>query len=205
MGNGRTTRTDESERSTLDNGCPTVKREITVDGKPFQVEVNECIIGSPFSAKVNTKSLKVTLEKEPTPDKGFSIKIGEKTYQVELGKVDRNTSALIKVNNVPFKFELKSPVAEPKFSVATPSAISMQVPRPTRAQGEGVIASPMAGRIISIKVKKGDQVKVGSVLCVLEAMKMENEIASPKNGVVEDVKVQEGKAVNEGDVLMMIK
>jgi pyruvate carboxylase subunit B len=63
----------------------------------------------------------------------------------------------------------------------------------------------MAGRIISIKVKKGDQVKVGSVLCVLEAMKMENEIASPKNGVVEDVKVQEGKAVNEGDVLMMIK
>lgn len=182
-----------------------MKREITVDGKPFQVEVNGCTIGSPFSAKVNAKSLKVMLEQEPTYDKGFSIKIGEKTYQIELGKAGRNTSSLIKVNNIPFKFEIKSVVAEPKFSMVTPSAISVQVQKPTRAQGEGVIAAPMAGRIISIKVKKGDQVKVGSVLCVLEAMKMENEIASPKNGVVEDIKVQEGKAVNEGDVLMLIK
>jgi len=63
----------------------------------------------------------------------------------------------------------------------------------------------MAGKIISIRVKKGDPVKIGSVLCVLEAMKMENEITSTRNGVVEDVRVQEGKAVNESDILMLIK
>jgi biotin carboxyl carrier protein len=69
---------------------------------------------------------------------------------------------------------------------------------------EGAVPAPMAGKIVSIKVKKGETVKAGKVLCVLEAMKMENEIASPKTGMVEEIKVQEGKAVNEGDILMII-
>jgi biotin carboxyl carrier protein len=48
-------------------------------------------------------------------------------------------------------------------------------------------------------------VKVGDVLCTLEAMKMENEITAPKNGKVEEVLAREGQAVNEGDVLATIK
>jgi acetyl-CoA/propionyl-CoA carboxylase biotin carboxyl carrier protein len=63
----------------------------------------------------------------------------------------------------------------------------------------------MAGKIISVRVKKGDAVKTGAVLCVLEAMKMENEITAAKSGVVKEVMVQEGRAVNEGDVLVILK
>jgi biotin carboxyl carrier protein len=181
-----------------------VKREVTVDEKFFKVEVDQCVIGSPFSARVNDKKFQVTLEREPSDGKNFSIKVGDKTYQVELGKIERNVVSSIKVNNIPFKFELKSPLT-PKIQIVSPTAATVQVQRTTRSQGEGVVVAPMAGRIISIKVKKGDSVKTGDALCVLEAMKMENEIASLKNGVVEDIMVEEGKAVNEGDVLMLIK
>ena len=92
-----------------------------------------------------------------------------------------------------------------KAAFAVPSAPAMLASKPTRQHGEGVVAAPMAGKIVSVKVKKGDPVKMGTVLCVLEAMKMENEITSSKTGIVEEVRTQEGKAVNEGDILVVIK
>lgn len=180
-----------------------MKREIKIDGRPYNVEVDECPVGSPFSIKVNNKTLEVALESEPDNTEGFSIKVNRKSYQVELPKLEKNAPFSIKINNVPFKAELKSAVR--KIAVATPSPVPVFVQKPTKALTEGVIAAPMAGKIISVRVKKGDPVKVGNVLCILEAMKMENEITSPKNGTVEEVKIQEGKAVNEGDILVLIK
>lgn len=182
-----------------------LKREITIDGKTYQIDVDQCPIGSPFTVKVNNKTLEVLLEQEPNYAKGFSIKVNGKSYHVEMPIMERNTPFSVKVNSVPFRIELKSAISTPKVAVMAPSLVSVQVRKPTKALGEGVVAAPMAGRIISVKVKKGDSVKVGSVLCVLEAMKMENEITALKGGVVEEVKVQEGKAVNEGDTLMLIK
>jgi biotin carboxyl carrier protein len=63
----------------------------------------------------------------------------------------------------------------------------------------------MAGKIVSVKVRDGDPVKIGTVLCILEAMKMENEIIAPKAGTVQEVNVSEGSTVNEGDILIVIK
>ncbi|MGQ9539272.1 MAG: biotin/lipoyl-containing protein, partial [Candidatus Bathycorpusculaceae bacterium] len=59
-------------------------------------------------------------------------------------------------------------------------------------------------KILSIKVKKGEQVKAGQVLCILEAMKMENEIAAPMAGTIREVLVSEGASVNDGDPLFVI-
>jgi biotin carboxyl carrier protein len=62
----------------------------------------------------------------------------------------------------------------------------------------------MTGKILSVKVKKGDQVKKGETLCILEAMKMENEITTSKAGTVREVYVFEGSSVSEGDTLFII-
>jgi biotin carboxyl carrier protein len=74
----------------------------------------------------------------------------------------------------------------------------------SRHVSEGAVTAPMTGRILSIMVKKGEEAKTGQVLCVLEAMKMENEITSPKNGNVQEVYVSEGSPVSEGEILFMI-
>jgi len=182
-----------------------LRREIAIEGKTYQVEVTECPIGEPFSVRVNNKSREVTLDQEPENSKTFTIRVDRKAFQIELSASEKNSPVLIKVNNIPFKVELKSAAAIPQIGIAALSPISELVSKPTRAVGEGVIAAPMAGKIVSVRVTKGDVVKAGSVVCVLEAMKMENEITSPKTGVVDEVKVEKGKAVNEGDVLVLIK
>jgi len=180
-----------------------VKREIAIDGKTFQVELTECPVGSPFTVKINNKTHEVTLEHEPDTAKSFLIKIGKKSYKIELQTFDKDSSFPVKVNNIPFKAEFKT--AAPKIVVTAPSPLSFQVQKPTTTLTEGAVVAPMAGKIVSIKVKKGDTVKMGTVLCVLEAMKMENEITAPKSGVVAEILAQEGKAVNDGDTLVILK
>ncbi|MCK5592574.1 biotin/lipoyl-binding protein, partial [Candidatus Bathyarchaeota archaeon] len=57
---------------------------------------------------------------------------------------------------------------------------------------EGAVVAPMAGKIIKVKVKEGDAVKAGDVICTLEAMKMENEITATRTGKVQKIHVTEG-------------
>ena len=69
---------------------------------------------------------------------------------------------------------------------------------------EGAVRAPMSGKVLSIKVKKGDRVKEGDLLMVIEAMKMENEILAPKSGIIKDIRVAEGENVDGGEVLLII-
>lgn len=70
--------------------------------------------------------------------------------------------------------------------------------------GEGMVYPPMPGRVVDIKVKKGDKVSRGTPLLVLEAMKMQNEIVSHVEGTVQEVRCTEGVFVETGDVLVVI-
>ena len=90
-----------------------------------------------------------------------------------------------------------APVAAPAAAPAAPAA-----PAITGA-GEAVNA-PMPGTILKVNVKQGDAVKAGTVLCVLEAMKMENEILAPKDGTITQVAVIKGAAVDTGAPLVVI-
>lgn len=68
-----------------------------------------------------------------------------------------------------------------------------------------VVEAPMPGSIFKISVSKGDTVKAGDVLMILEAMKMENEILAPEDGKIIDIPVSEGTAVDTGDKLIIIQ
>jgi biotin carboxyl carrier protein len=76
--------------------------------------------------------------------------------------------------------------------------------KPTDKKGAGVIKAPLPGTILEIKVKPGDEVKMGDDLLIMEAMKMENNIKSDKYGKISDIKVSVGDSVLEGEVLVEI-
>ena len=72
------------------------------------------------------------------------------------------------------------------------------------AAGTGAIAAPMQGTIVKVDVAVGDEVAAGQVVCVLEAMKMENNVATDVAGTVAEVKVEAGQAVGAGDIVVVI-
>jgi acetyl-CoA/propionyl-CoA carboxylase biotin carboxyl carrier protein len=98
--------------------------------------------------------------------------------------------------------------------MATPSPGQRPVPRrrpPKLAKqlntggGEGIVTSPMQGTIVKIHHNAGDTVTAGDPVCVLEAMKMENEIKAPIDGEIVDLRVQPGDTVASGGILMVIR
>jgi len=70
---------------------------------------------------------------------------------------------------------------------------------------DGVVAAPMQGTIVKVHVKAGESIKTGEPICVLEAMKMENEVKSPASGEIVDLRVEPGDTVSSGEVLAIVK
>ena len=73
------------------------------------------------------------------------------------------------------------------------------------AAGRQVIAAQMPGVILKVYVKQGDEVKAGDPLCVLVAMKMENEIRSPIDGTVKDVYIKDADKMAVGDKMFVVE
>jgi biotin carboxyl carrier protein len=179
--------------------------EIFIDDKPRKMEVTKTGQSS-FSIRVDGKARCVELVTAASDfEKPFTLKVDDKDYRVELARVARGKEFSVKVEEAAFKAEIKVPLRK-----ATPAAFEPTVATPTKRAAanrqavEGGITAPMTGKIVSVKVKKGDDVKAGQVLCVIEAMKMENEIIAPKAGAVKEVYVSDGSSVSEGEPLLMI-
>lgn len=94
-------------------------------------------------------------------------------------------------------------------SVPTPAPVVSPAPAKTTAPkaapaGAKTILAPMPGKILGVNVKKGDAVKRGDVVCILEAMKMQNEIMASQDGKIADIQVTVGQTVSTGDVIIII-
>jgi acetyl-CoA/propionyl-CoA carboxylase, biotin carboxylase, biotin carboxyl carrier protein len=77
--------------------------------------------------------------------------------------------------------------------------------RRSGASGSDAIVSPMQGTVLSVAVADGDTVETGQVLCVVEAMKMENEVRAPHGGVVAQLSVATGEPVSAGQVICVLE
>lgn len=117
--------------------------------------------------------------------KKYNITVNGTTYEVIVEEADAST---------PVSYSAPAPVA------AAPKAAA---PKASANVGAGAVkvTSPMPGTILAVKVSAGQSVKKGDVICVLEAMKMENDIPAPQDGVIASIDVQKGASVNAGDVL----
>ena len=177
---------------------------IKVGSKNFKIEVSK-ISEDTFTVKVGDRVHEVKLERDKESKDFFFIILDGKEYKVEASKVSRREPFTIKVNDVDFTAELQFPERRMAYTGITAPTIAAPA-RTAKAVEvvEGAVTAPMTGKIVSVKVKEGDEVKEGQVICVLEAMKMENEITAPRSGKVKEIRVSEGAAVNEGEVLLVI-
>ncbi|NYT02152.1 MAG: sodium-extruding oxaloacetate decarboxylase subunit alpha [Methanosarcinales archaeon] len=137
--------------------------------------------------QVALKFLKGLAEEEPL------VKKSPKTEASAGGRMSMNGPAAFSVEVDGESYLVK----------VAPAGMTIQESQP-KAPSDGVTA-PMQGVVIKYKVKKGDMVKKGDVVAVLEAMKMENPIYANKSGAVKDIHVPEGTTVGAGDVLMSIE
>jgi acetyl-CoA/propionyl-CoA carboxylase biotin carboxyl carrier protein len=66
------------------------------------------------------------------------------------------------------------------------------------------VVSPMQGTVLAVEVAEGDEVRAGQVICIVEAMKMENEITAHREGLVTGLSVSVGEAVKTGQVICVV-
>jgi acetyl-CoA/propionyl-CoA/long-chain acyl-CoA carboxylase, biotin carboxylase, biotin carboxyl carrier protein len=71
-------------------------------------------------------------------------------------------------------------------------------------EAKDAVVSPMQGTVLAVEVAEGDQVEAGQVVCVVEAMKMENEITAPRSGTVSSLSVAAGEPVTSGQVICVL-
>jgi biotin carboxyl carrier protein len=138
--------------------------------------------------------------------KKFKFSIHGNDYLVDVHGIEDNIAHL-EVNGTAYHVEIHRTVKQSKTPTLVRPAIKQQA-MPSIQKKEGgsshPILAPLPGNILTIHVVKGDIVKKGQLLLVMEAMKMENQVLSDRAGVVEAVRIQTGDSVLQGDILLEI-
>jgi acetyl-CoA/propionyl-CoA carboxylase, biotin carboxylase, biotin carboxyl carrier protein len=116
---------------------------------------------------------------------------------------------LVEVSGKRFDVKVRGEAMAPNGAVP---AATRPAPRRERKSGGGgggasgdAVVSPLQGNVFKLLVKQGAEVEEGALICIIEAMKMENEITAHKAGTVAELPISEGAAVASGDTLAVIK
>ncbi|NMA95489.1 MAG: biotin/lipoyl-binding protein [Clostridiales bacterium] len=130
----------------------------------------------------------------------FVIKVEGKSYEVEVEEITGGKASYSEeshaVNN--YEPQVVEPIQTPKDNSGSSAKKSLN--------GDAVnVKAPMPGTILDIKVSEGESVEKGQIVCILEAMKMENEIVSPVSGTVAQISVAQGASVESDDTLFFIE
>ncbi|HYI18603.1 MAG TPA: acetyl-CoA carboxylase biotin carboxylase subunit [Solirubrobacteraceae bacterium] len=197
----------DSDRESATRRMARALEEFDVDGVRTLIPFHKAIMASEQWARAETcrdliedrdwlKTL--AFPKQPTPGGDDEPEPLERSYVVEVsGK----------------RFDVKvlgDAIAAPAGAMADGAAPAPRPKRERRASGGGggggdTLASPLQGNVFKVLVEQGATVEEGALVCIIEAMKMENEITAHKAGVVAELPISEGAAVSAGDTLAVIK
>lgn len=137
----------------------------------------------------------------------YRITVGDRVHEAEVREITPPTAQVV-VDGVCYTINLDDTTATDPCTVRP--AASAPSPQPAKAApvecvGEGDVVAPMPGKVIKHLVKVGDEVEAGQPVCVLEAMKMENQLPAPIAGTVVELPVSEGVDVTQRTVLVRIE
>jgi len=163
----------------------------------------------------------------------YDVTIAEKTYRVELLRVESSWQCKLDGRAVPLdvistqdnvlsllvdgkSYEVKQEstaieasivVGQERFSASVRDPRSFRSRRRDGAAEHGVkkITAPMPGKVVRILAGVGAEVELGQSVIVIEAMKMQNELKAPKKGVIKKLSVAEGAAVEAGQALAEVE
>ena len=122
--------------------------------------------------------------------KKYNITVNGAMYEVFVEEADATGAA---------------PVATPAPAAAAPAPkAAPKAAAPAGPKGAVKVTAPMPGNILKMNVKVGDTVPANGLVCILEAMKMENEIFCEKGGVVASIDAPVGASVQSGDVIITL-
>ena len=133
--------------------------------------------------------------------KKFKVTVNGKSYEVDVEELGTAAPAA-PVPPAPAPVAATSP-APPPAPASSSSAATQAAPKGPIPDSAVVVKAPMPGKISAIKQESGSVTR-GSVILVLEAMKMQNDIPAPQDGTLTEVRVAVGDNVKTGDVLAVI-
>lgn len=125
----------------------------------------------------------------------YTVELNGKRYEVE---VEESEVSLLSITDAP----VTAPVMQSNAS--TPVASEDKTEASTSVTDGMPVKAPMPGAITNIKASKGQSVKAGDIILIMEAMKMENEVIAPVAGKILEILVSKGGTVNTDDVLAVI-
>ncbi len=166
--------------------------ELEISGVATTASASLVIIDHPDFRNV-THSTRWVEEQLDFPEEGNTLVSDHSDTALE------RKQTTVEVDGRRFEVNLLIPDLKPKPPRRSSSSSS------SSGSGSGQVIAPMQGTIVNILVEEGSEIEVGDPLCVLEAMKMENNVMAEKSGVVKEVLVSKGDSVGAGDVLAVIE
>ena len=144
---------------------------------------------------------------KPLPEKGpglrtFNVFVEGQYYEVE---VECTAGAPVLTGVTPVAMPAAAP--RPAAAAAAPAAAPKRAAAPAEAamaSGDVPLRAPMPGMIISYAVKVGDKVATGDLVCVLEAMKMQNSLPAPASGTIKAINFEPGASVAKDAIILVI-
>lgn len=137
--------------------------------------------------------------------KSYKFTIQGNQYEVDVKSVEENL-AQVEVNGTQYEVEIHRQVQARKTPVLMRNPVKSPEPAHLSAGTKFLaVRSPLPGNILTVSKKNGDSVKMGDLVLVYEAMKMENKILAEKDGIIRNMKVNPGDNILQDDILYEIE
>jgi len=102
------------------------------------------------------------------------------------------------------RYEVKTLVPEPPYAELARRRRERTGGGAHHGAAKDALVTPMQGTVLAVEVEEGEEVRAGQVICIVEAMKMENEITAHRDGTITELAVIPGQAVTTGQVICVV-